>query len=95
MQSAGLSDRRGPSLVGRGRELAQLETALDAALNGRGGLVLMTGEPGIGKTALAREFVEHAATRGAAWSWGSCWDGGGAPAYWPWVQVARTLAREQ
>ncbi len=93
MHSAGLSDRRGPSLVGRGRELAQLETALDAALNGRGGLVLLTGEPGIGKTALAREFVEHAATRGAAWAWGSCWDGGGAPAYWPWVQVARTLAR--
>jgi tetratricopeptide (TPR) repeat protein len=79
--------------VGRGRELAQLETALESALNGRGGLVLLTGEPGIGKTALAREFVEHAATRGAAWAWGSCWDGGGAPAYWPWVQVARTLAR--
>jgi tetratricopeptide (TPR) repeat protein len=93
VHSAGLSDRRDPSLVGRGRELAQLEKALEDALNGRGGLVLLTGEPGIGKTALAREFVEHAATRGAAWAWGSCWDGGGAPAYWPWVQVARTLAR--
>ena len=79
--------------MGRGRELTQLERALDDALNGRGGLVLLTGEPGIGKTALAREFVEHAATRGAAWAWGSCWDGGGAPAYWPWVQVGRTLAR--
>ncbi len=67
--------------------------ALENALAGRGGLVLLTGEPGIGKTTLAREFVEHAATRGAAWAWGSCWDGGGAPAYWPWVQVGRTLAR--
>ena len=93
MHTAGLSDGRGPRLVGRGRELAQLETALEAALTGRGGLVLLTGEPGIGKTTLAREFVEHAGMRGAAWAWGSCWDGGGAPAYWPWVQVGRALAR--
>lgn len=93
MHARGLSDGRGPRLVGRGRELAQLDTALESALVGRGGLVLLTGEPGIGKTALAREFVEHATGRGAAWAWGSCWDGGGAPAYWPWVQVGRTLAR--
>ncbi len=79
--------------MGRARELEQLDRALDGALAGRGGLVLLTGEPGIGKTALAREFVEHAATRGATWAWGSCWDGGGAPAYWPWVQVGRALAR--
>ncbi|HWC27925.1 MAG TPA: AAA family ATPase, partial [Solirubrobacteraceae bacterium] len=88
-----MSDQGGPSLVGRGRELAQLQAGLEAALAGRGGLILLTGEPGIGKTALAREFVERAAARGAAWAWGSCWDGGGAPAYWPWVQVARALAR--
>ncbi len=93
MDAAELSDGRGSRLVGRGRELAQLGRALDSALGGRGGLVLLTGEPGIGKTTLAREFVEHAATRGAAWAWGSCWDGGGAPAHWPWVQVCRALAR--
>jgi tetratricopeptide (TPR) repeat protein len=93
MDAAGLSDARSPRLVGRGRELAQLDAALSSALAGRGGLVLLTGEPGIGKTTLAREFVEHASLRGAAWAWGSCWDGGGAPAYWPWVQVGRTLAR--
>ena len=93
MQTAGLSERRASRLVGRGRELAQLDTALDGALAGRGSLVLLTGEPGIGKTALAREFVEHASAKGAAWAWGSCWDGGGAPAYWPWVQVGRALAR--
>jgi AAA ATPase domain len=88
-----MSQRRSPSLVGRGRELAQLNAGLEHAFAGRGGLILLTGEPGIGKTALAREFVEQAAARGAAWAWGSCWDGGGAPAYWPWVQVGRALTR--
>ncbi len=93
MHAAGMSERRSPSLVGRGRELAQLHAGLERAYAGRGGLILLTGEPGIGKTALAREFVEHACARGAASAWGSCWDGGGAPAYWPWVQVGRALAR--
>jgi len=85
----------GPGLVGRERELEQLDAALTGALANRGGLVLLTGEPGIGKTALAREFVERAAARGASWAWGTCWDGGGAPAYWPWVQVVRALARRE
>jgi hypothetical protein len=88
-----MSERRSSGLVGRGRELAQLDAGLEQAFAGRGGLILLTGEPGIGKTALAREFVEHVSARGAAWAWGSCWDGGGAPAYWPWVQVARTIGR--
>ncbi len=90
-----MSDGHGPGLVGREHELAQLDAALDAALSGRGRLVVLTGEPGIGKTALARAFVERAAGRGASWAWGTCWDGGGAPAYWPWVQVVRALARGQ
>jgi AAA ATPase domain len=90
-----MSDGHGPGLVGRQRELTQLDAALDAALDGRGRLVVLTGEPGIGKTALARAFVERAAGRGASWSWGTCWDGGGAPAYWPWVQVVRSLARSE
>jgi tetratricopeptide (TPR) repeat protein len=90
-----MSDGHGPGLVGRKRELDQLDAALADALVDRGGLVLLTGEPGIGKTALAREFVERAAARGASWAWGTCWDGGGAPAYWPWVQIVRALARRE
>jgi predicted ATPase len=88
-----MSDVRSPRLVGRGRELAQLDSGLANAFAGRGSLILLTGEPGIGKTALAREFVEQAGAAGATWAWGSCWDGGGAPAYWPWVQVGRVLGR--
>ena len=82
-------------LVGRSHELARLHSALNEAVAGRGGLAVVTGEPGIGKTALARAFVEVAAARGASWAWGTCWDGGGAPAYWPWVQIARALTRRE
>lgn len=82
-------------LIGRGRELARLNDALSDAIARRGRVVLVTGEPGIGKTALVRAFVDDASTRGAAWAWGTCWDGGGAPAYWPWMQIARTLARHE
>ena len=85
----------GHDLVGRARELAQLDAALSDAIAGRGGVVVVTGEPGIGKTALARAFVEHAGARGASWAWGTCWDGGGAPAYWPWAQLVRELARRE
>jgi hypothetical protein len=88
-----MSDGRGLGLVGRAHELAQLDAALGDALAGRGRLVLLTGEAGIGKTALARAFVERAAARDAVWAWGTCWEGGGAPAYWPWVQIVRALAR--
>lgn len=92
---SGESTGNGPTLVGRARELEQLDGALDRAFEGRGALALLTGEPGIGKTTLARTFAERAAARGAARAWGACWDGGGAPAYWPWVQIVRSLARNE
>jgi hypothetical protein len=91
----GNGQRDAHRLIGRARELEQLDGALGDAIAGRGGLVVVTGEPGIGKTALARVFVERAAARGASSAWGTCWDGGGAPALWPWVQVVRTLARHE
>jgi tetratricopeptide (TPR) repeat protein len=75
--------------VGRAAELAELLAALDDAFAGRGALLLLRGEPGIGKTRLAEELAARAEARGARAAWGRCWEGEGAPAYWPWVQILR------
>lgn len=70
-----------------------LRLGLEDARAGRGRLFLLTGEPGIGKTRVAEEFAGYAAANGARVAWGRCWEGGGAPAYWPWVQVLRSCLR--
>ena len=57
--------------------------ALDDALTGSGQLLLVTGEPGIGKSALLAEVAGRAANRGARILRGQCWEGGGTPPYWP------------
>ncbi len=80
--------------VGRERELGEIVAAFDDAQSGRGRLVLLTGEAGIGKSRLADELAGHAKARGAHVLWGRCWEAGGAPAYWPWVQALRSYVRE-
>jgi tetratricopeptide (TPR) repeat protein len=82
-------------LLGRARELGELMASFDQARAGRGGLVLVTGDPGIGKTRLARTLGEQARDAGAVVALARGWDGGGAPSYWPWVQVVRALAAER
>ncbi len=80
--------------VGRAGELAQAEAALSAALAGRGQLLLLGGQPGIGKSRLAQELEARANARGARTLWGRCHEGESERAYWPWEQILRTeLAR--
>src|SRR5207244_5853233 len=59
-----------------------------------GRLVLLEGEPGIGKSHLADEFTRTARRRGAVVLGGRAWEAGGAPAYWPWVQALRAFVRD-
>jgi DNA-binding SARP family transcriptional activator len=81
-------------LVGRDDHLAALEGVLAGARGGRGRVVLVAGEPGIGKTRLAEEAARRGAAAGMQVAWGRCHEGDGAPALWPWAQVVRRLAAE-
>ena len=85
---------RNHPLAGRAAELRQLLQGLDDALAGNGRLYLISGEPGIGKSRLLEQVARRARERDAAVLVGRCWEAGGAPAYWPWVQALRTYVRD-
>jgi hypothetical protein len=78
-------------LLGRGQQLELARPFLDGLAHSRGALLLLSGEPGIGKTRLAEEIAERAAHRGARVAWASAWSGDGSPPLWPWVQILRQL----
>ncbi|WP_326597961.1 ATP-binding protein [Streptomyces sp. NBC_01803] len=80
-------------LIGREHAAGMLRTEITRAAASHGGLVLVAGEPGIGKTALVTGAAEEARALGALVLSGSCWDSENAPGYWPWVQVVRALRR--
>jgi len=82
------------ALVGRDAELTLLRAGLTAAIEGRGGMFLLVGEPGIGKTRLAEELAILAKQHGAAVFWGRSTLAEGAPPYWPWVEILRALLKE-
>jgi DNA-binding CsgD family transcriptional regulator len=74
-------------LVGRERELAVLRDHLSASLDGRGSVVLVSGEAGIGKSALAETVCWEAAERGALVLVGRCYDLSETPPYGPWIDL--------
>ena len=79
--------------VGREKELERLRNAFDEAMSGHGGLVMLVGEPGIGKTRTAQELETYARMRGAQVLQGRSHEQSGAPAFWPWVQVGGQWAQ--
>ena len=85
----------GGVFVGREREMDELRAALEQALSGRGRLVLLVGEAGIGKTRTAEELVTFARLRKVQVLWGRCYEGDAAPAYWPWIQAIRSYIQDR
>ena len=80
-----LDSLAGGVFVGRQREMGELKACLEDALSGRGRLVMLVGEPGIGKTRTAQELATYAGLRSAQVLWGRCYEEQGMPPYWPWV----------
>lgn len=81
-----------PALIGRDHPAGVLRAEIGRATDSHGGLVLVAGEAGIGKTTLVTAAALEARQRGALVLGGSCWEGS-APGYWPWVQVVRGMRR--
>ncbi len=94
--TASLLDRiaRG-RLIGRQSELNQLRELWARAQQGHRHLALISGEPGIGKTRLAREAIVYAQLNGALVMEGGCYEYEAATPYLPFVEALRAWARAQ
>ncbi len=76
--------------VGRASVLSRLKRCLVRALGDQGQICVLGGEAGIGKTRTAQRVADLARAHGADVWLGSCHEGEGAPAFWPWTQVLRS-----
>ena len=88
MPVVGLTDR---PFVGRVGEREALAARIAAAQQGGGRVILVSGEPGVGKTRLVEEAVARLAPGRVLC--GRCQEIEGAPAFWPWIQVLRAYVR--
>lgn len=78
-------------LVGRTDELVLLRHAIEPAFARGSALVIVEGEPGVGKTRLLEEVAVEADRRGALVVWGRGIQGDGTPSMWPWMQAIRAI----
>lgn len=82
-----------PAFVGRERELAAFAARLARAGAGHGGGVLVSGEPGVGKTRLVTELADRARAEGWLVLVGRAHDADGMPPYLPWTESLRDYVR--
>ncbi|MDT5010189.1 MAG: hypothetical protein QOH57_1806, partial [Mycobacterium sp.] len=87
-----LRQSRRPGLVGRDRELDTLIRVWRTTRAGAGGVVVVHGEPGIGKTRLATELRDTAIDQGALTAMGTTTGFGGAP-FCPWAELSNDVLR--
>jgi predicted ATPase len=89
-----LSRLAGGVFIGREQETKELRVALNDTLAGKGRLFMLVGEPGSGKTRMAEQLATYASLCNAQVLMGGCYEGEGAPAFWPWLQIIRCFAEE-
>jgi ATP/maltotriose-dependent transcriptional regulator MalT len=92
--------RRGPELVeltpfvGREEERTWLREIIDSTQGGAGGLVMIGGEPGVGKSRLAQQMAREGRDRGFRVFTGHCYEREGDLPYMPWVEIIEAAAQE-
>jgi adenylate cyclase len=90
------SERRATSrrraLIGRERELETIAGAIERAQDGLGEVIIVTGEPGVGKSRLTEAAFKRAEAEGFRWLQTRCLSYGAGIAYWPYADLLRTVA---
>jgi class 3 adenylate cyclase/tetratricopeptide (TPR) repeat protein len=86
-------ERERTAFIGRDEERAQLRRLMENAAGGSGALVLIGGEPGVGKTRLAAEISEEAALRGFLAFTGRCYESEGTPPYIAFTEILEAARR--
>ena len=81
-------------MVGRERELRQARTLWTSAVSGQGQMLLVSGEPGIGKTRLVQSLATQVQVSGGRALQGACYAEGGMP-YAPFAQLLRGVLGEE
>ena len=89
-----LSRLAGGVFIGREQETKELRVALNETLAGKGHLFMLVGEPGSGKTRMTEQLATYARLCNSQVLIGRCYEGEGAPAFWPWLQIVRSYAQE-
>jgi DNA-binding SARP family transcriptional activator len=79
------------ALVGRDKELSAIDDALTSLSEGHGLVVVVSGEPGVGKSALLSELVGRATVRGFASGMAQSPESAAAAPMWPWAEALRRL----
>ena len=88
---AAVAEHDQPAAIVRATHRERIRERLEQTAGSRGGVVVLVGEPGVGKTTLAEQATQTAVAAGAKVAWSRCPDAAAAPAYWPWIQVLREL----
>ena len=85
----------GGVFVGRDEEMRTLRAALEETISGRTHLLILVGDAGGGKTRTAEELITYGRLRNVQTFIGRCYEGEGAPAFWPWIQIVRSYVQAE
>ena len=88
-----VGDGRRTAFVGRETERAELDRRVDETIRGRGGMVLIGGEPGVGKTRLVEQVLATAQRRRCLALTGRCYETEGTPPFMPFIETLEHYTR--